>query len=803
MDTDPDDVWSNWLGLSSHTIQAIQKSQKGKKSLKRKSGVSPVEEHIKSLTESLSKTQAALEKAGQSEKLAREQHQHCSENLTRQGIENSNLQEQVVKLCQEVEECRARSDGQVVVNTRLKERLHELVRMVREVEKEAGEYKYLLENEQRVHLAEKEELREVHAAHEDCLASLKAAQESLAGYQDEVATRNGIIQSLKRHKTGISTKLTHFSTSLRRTSTELDESQKNLAQVAEQFQEAEKVIQQQSTMISSLEEYKQQLLEETASLRNDYEDRTMQLVRMRETLLERNGVISDLRDQLEQRDSQLRFYDTRTAFIRRELVDANTELAESKSAVARAGKTIDALKGSQDVLREEKDREIAALCTDKVEMKTALAVSQAENEQLRSDLEGARARLAEKDEKLAEETAAHMRTAEAAAAQKLRLQSSIDDLKKSLAVTESDLEQARKTLFALNAKCLTVSRAQSSLAKYQRREELLIDHSTTTLERHDSGMEVDTEQSPESDTTSLESTNPDTNLDQGPDKQCTEQRYGHARKVDMRKVKARQEVIKSLRSSALSHRLPPDSSPRGPNSIFEPLNLDELGHSNFSRPLTPTPRGGSLRTKPALSAVTRRSPRASADAPASNTRLSPLKRVRFAIADEGYQTDEMRSPLLAVSEERSTNSEAQECSTTDEVRSSFEVVPSQAVTEEFSTSSEMRSFFQGVPLQAVPEESSMINEMGPSSQKVHLQTVPEKPLTINELRSSFQGMPLQAVPEELSAADERPRRARKGSTGGGRVWDLIRDLEKACTGGKKTLKRRKSRDDLRFKQSLQ
>ena len=85
MDSELEDVWYSWLGSSSlRFLKSAPKSEKNEGTVIRNKPVSKVEEHINNLTESLSKTQAALERAGEVEQEARREHAGCSEVLAKQ-----------------------------------------------------------------------------------------------------------------------------------------------------------------------------------------------------------------------------------------------------------------------------------------------------------------------------------------------------------------------------------------------------------------------------------------------------------------------------------------------------------------------------------------------------------------------------------------------------------------------------------------------------------------------------------------------------------------------------------------------
>lgn len=684
MDTDLEDVWYNWLGSSYQSIRYLKSSKNDKSASKGKQPVSKVEEHINNLTESLSSTQVALERAGESERLVREQHDSCAEALAKQEIENSRLEEEIKRLYLEVEECHLKREDQTAVHERLKERIHELVGKVKKIEREADDNRYNMDNERLIHLQEREALRVVHAAHEDCLASLRAAQETLAAYQEDIALRDGIIQNLKRHKSRISSKLGYFSTSLRRTSKELEGTKKRLAEVSEQLRQAEQIIQQHFSMLSSLESYKARLAEELCHLRSNYEDRTLQLVRMRETLLERNNVISDLRDKLEERDNQLRDTESHAVSTQQELASTIAELVISKNVAASAVKDVHEIRDFHTKVSNEKDREITELDQERTELKTALKIFRQENSTLKSDLATAQADIVTKDDSLAREIAAHTRTSKAAEAQKLRLQNSIENLRMNLEKANDDLKKTRETLFALNEKCHNFARAQMSLASYQKRTKMLLDNSQPVHQRHDSGMYIDTKQLHErQDTTmkhpSIESTHDTSDDDDKPAHNLnapTESSHD-VNVAFMLKVKARQQIVNRLQQSAQLHRAVAEqqTSPteaRGPESIFEPLTPEGSVRKSFPHNLhlnlnkgslyvdlatidsaTNTPVTGNFSSLLSSSFSPASASSSVSGVPASlieggagssasiSSVTSPTKRVRFAMpADEGYQTDD-------------------------------------------------------------------------------------------------------------------------------------------------------------------
>lgn len=476
MDTDQEDVWYNWLGSSYQSIRFLRGSSKSPSpSPPKRKPISKVEEHINNLTQSLSNTQLALEKASTAENELRREHAGCSDVLKKQGDENARLEREIKRLYEELENCYSKQAAQVLDNDRLDDLVQDLVEQVNRAEREAEANQGIMDNERLLHLQERETLRVVQVEHENCLVSLRAAQDTLAEYEKDVAQRDIYVQNLKRHKSKISKKLGYHTSSLRKASAELADTKTRLSEVSEQLKQAEAVIQTHFTMLSSLETYKAQLAAELGNLRTNYETKTAQLATMRETLEARNVDNEELRKTLAARDAQLRDTELAAATARQELSETVVELSMSRHAAIAAEKDLNEIRDYHTKLDEERTREIAEKDHERHELKLALNDAHQENGTLKNNLAAAEAENQIKDERLAQEIAAHSRTSEAAAAQKLRLQNSIENLKDNLQRTNTDLRKTRETLFALNEKCQSLAKAQSSLASYRARTKILLD----------------------------------------------------------------------------------------------------------------------------------------------------------------------------------------------------------------------------------------------------------------------------------------------------------------------------------------
>ncbi|KAF1351211.1 hypothetical protein BDV97DRAFT_165947 [Delphinella strobiligena] len=476
MDTEQEDVWYNWLGSSYQSIRFLRGSSKSPDpSPPGRKLISKVEEHINKLTQSLSNTQLALEKASTAEQELRREHAGCSNALKKQRDENGRLEREIKRLYEEVEGCYSKHAAQILDNDRLDDLVHDLVEQVNRAEREAEANQRIMDNERLLHLQERETLRVVQVEHENCLVSLRAAQDTLAEYEKDVAQRDIYVQNLKRHKSKISKKLGYFTSSLRKASTELADTKTRLSEVSEQLKQAEAVIQTHFTMLSSLETYKSQLAAELGNLRTNYETKTAQLATMRETLEARNVDIEELRKTIAARDAQLRDTELAAATARQELSETVVELSMFRHTAIAAEKDLNEMRDYHTKLEEERTREIAEKDHERHELKLALNDAHQENGTLKINLAAAEAEAKIKDERLFQEIAAHSRTSEAAAAQELRLQSSIENLKDNLQRTNTDLRKTRETLFALNEKCQSLAKAQSSLASYRARTKILLD----------------------------------------------------------------------------------------------------------------------------------------------------------------------------------------------------------------------------------------------------------------------------------------------------------------------------------------